>query len=92
MSTVKGSFGFEAQFIRLGPRSFPPEGVMNLRRWKGDSVDVGVRGGNTAPTEIKCLESAIEVKVPLPVTEGFIACARTLNRYMLFVPLHHARY
>ena len=74
VSTVKGTFGLEAQFVRLGPRSFSPEGVVNLRRRKGDSVKVGVGGGDTTPSEIKSLECAIEVEVPLPVTEGLFAC------------------
>ena len=84
MSTIKGTFGFEAQFVRLGPRSFSPEGVMNLRRWKGDSVKVGVRGGSAAPTEIKCLESAIEVKFSLPVMEGLFACPVLLESRRLY--------
>ena len=42
MSTIERMFGFEAQFVRLGPCSFSPEGVMDLQRWKSDSVEVGV--------------------------------------------------
>ena len=74
MLTVERTFGFETQFIGLGSRRFPPEGVMNLRRRKGDGVDVGMGRCGTMPAEIKCLECAIEEEVVFPITECKFVC------------------
>ena len=70
MTSVKRFFSFETKVVQLGTRGFSPEGVMNLRGGVDDGMGVCVGWGKTLPPEVKCLERAIEIKLPLPVSES----------------------
>ena len=84
MSPVYRTLGFVAEDVELGFCCLPPQGVVRFSGRGYDGVLIGMSGWGAEPSEIKGLESTIEVIIPFPVPKCNLACPLLLESRRLY--------